>query len=184
VGHLHAPAPVLLLVAVSSRYPEAFAWAEHRFADTFGPLLAPSDRFAFDQTDYYRSTMGSELLKAFLVVAEPIDPGLLASIKIRTNAWEVEYAAASGHPEPRPLNLDPGYLAEDKLVLASTKNHAHRLYLNDGIYAEFTLQFRRGGWQNCPWTYPDYQQASYHEYFTRCRNHLRATLQRRPPGTD
>lgn len=182
MGNIHGPAPVLLLVAVSSRYPEALEWTQRRFADAFGSLLPASDRFPFEQTDYYRASMGSELFKAFLAVEQPIDPGQLASVKIRTNAWEEEYAAAAGHPEPRPLNLDPGYLAEDKLVLASTKNHAHRLYLSDGIYAEFTLQFRGRRWQNCPWTYPDYQQASYHNFFTGCRNHLRSVLSRRPPA--
>ena len=179
MGTIHAPAPVLLFVAVTSRHPQALDWAERRFRDVSGRLLVASERFAFDQTDYYRASMGPDLFKMLLASEHPIDPGQLASIKIRSNAWEEEYAASADHAETRPLNLDPGYLAEDKLVLASTKNHAHRLYLSDGIYAEFTLQFRGGKWQSCPWTYPDYQQAGYHDFLTRCRNHLR-TLQQRP----
>ncbi len=173
MGAIHRPAPVLLLVAVSSRYPEAFDWARARWLEAFGALALESERFPFDQTNYYLSTMGDQLLKAFLTSAVLMDPERLPEIKCLTNDWEEEYARERSWPEPRPLNLDPGYLSEDKLVLASTKNHAHRLYLSRGIYAEFTLQFRAGKWQCCPWTYPDYQQPSFHAFFDRCRQFLR-----------
>jgi hypothetical protein len=77
-------------------------------------------------------------------------------------------------PESRPLNLDPGYLTEAKLVLASTKDRDHRVYLDRGIYAEVTLHYQRGrGWQPRPWTYPDYRSEPYLQFFTRCRQYLR-----------
>ena len=46
---------------------------------------------------------------------------------------------------PRAVNVDPGYVDGARLVLASTKDHAHRIWLRDGIYAEVTLhsRFRR-----------------------------------------
>jgi len=174
MGDIHQPTPVLLLVAVSSRYDEALAWAEQRGVEHFGTLLLKSEAFQFTETDYYTETMGKGLMKQFLAFERLIDPGELAGIKCRTNQWEAEYAQLGRHPEPRPLNLDPGYLTLAKLVLASTKDHAHRLYLNQGIYAEFTLQFRGGGWQACEWTYPDYRRSDYQEFFSRCRESLRS----------
>jgi hypothetical protein len=117
--------------------------------------------------------MGSDLKKRFWAIADPIDPGQLAAIKLTTNLWEAEYAGAGLHAEPRPLNLDPGYLTLAKLVLASTKDHAHRIYLGDGIYAEVTLAYRRGGWQAFDWTYPDYRREDYQAFFTHCRELLR-----------
>ena len=72
-----------------------------------------------------------------------------------------------------PLNLDPGYVTLAKLVLASTKDHAHRIYLADCIYAEVTLSYRGGAWQPFEWTYPDYRRADFHVFFTRCRELLR-----------
>ena len=173
MGEIHEPKPVLLLIAVSSRYDEALAWAEECTVAEFGPLRLKSEAFDFTETDYYESTMGSGLKKQFLALEQLIDPGDLAAIKIRTNGWEAEYAALGRHAESRPLNLDPGYLTLAKLVLASTKDHAHRLYLGRGIYAEFTLQFRDGQWQACPWTYPDYRRADYQEFFSRCREAMR-----------
>jgi len=172
MGDIHPPKPALLLIAVSSRYDSALAWAEQRAIHEFGPLRERSERFAFTETDYYAASMGTDLKKQFLVLDTPIDPGELPRIKRLTNDWEQDYADAHDYPEPRPLNLDPGYLTLAKLVLASTKDHAHRIYIADGIYAEVTLNYRKGGWQRSEWTYPDYQRADFQAFFTACRRTL------------
>jgi hypothetical protein len=179
MGLITLPPPVLPLLAVTSSHEEAFAWAQARFVAHFGPLQDASPRFAFDQTDYYTPTMGRDLLKQFLVPRALSDPGQLSQWKLLTNAWEEAFRAGGEFAESRPLNLDPGYISQDKLVLASTKNHAHRLYLGEGIYAEVTLQFRARAWQTCPWTYPDYQRPEYHAFFLACRDYLRQQLHAR-----
>jgi hypothetical protein len=173
MGATSTPHPVLLLVAVSSRYDSALDWARDRIATEFSPLGAVSPAFDFTETDYYTASMGSDLKKQFVVVNSPVDPGRLSAIKRLTNDWEAEYAAAAGHPEPRPLNLDPGYLTLAKLVLASTKDHAHRIYLADGIYAEVTLSYRGKRWHAFDWTYPDYRREDFQQFFTAARELLR-----------
>lgn len=172
MGSIHDPTPVLLLIAASSRHDEALAWAREKAVAKFGPLALQSIPFDFTETDYYAATMGTDLKKQFLALERPIDPGKLASIKRLTNDWEAEYAELNRHPEPRPINFDPGYITPAKLVLASTKDHAHRLYLADGIYAEVTLSYRGGFWQPLPWTYPDYRREDYQDFFARCREFL------------
>jgi hypothetical protein len=174
MGDPHPPSTVLLLVAASSRYDEALAWGLREAEREFGPSALVSDAFDFTETNYYAAEMGEGLKKQFWAFAAPIDPGRLAAIKLATNLWEAEYAGLQMHPEPRPLNLDPGYITLAKLVLASTKDHAHRIYLADGIYAEVTLAFRAGGWQPLDWTYPDYRRADFQAFFTKCRDILRA----------
>jgi hypothetical protein len=172
MGAISDPTPVLLVVAATSRHQIALDWTRLRIEAAFGPLALTSHAFEFTETDYYAATMGADLKKQFLAVAAPIDPGRLAEIKRQTNQWEAEYAALGIGPEPRPLNLDPGYITAAKLVLASTKDHAHRLYLRDGIYAEITLSYRHRAWQPLEWTYPDYHRADFQEFFTRCREFL------------
>ncbi len=176
MGEVYEPKPVLLLIAISSRYDQALAWSEQAAMDRYGPIRRKSEAFDFNETDYYAGTMGTELKKQFLVFENPIDPGELPQIKRATNRLEVEYAQMSEHPESRPLNLDPGYLTLAKLVLASTKDHAHRIYLSDGIYAEITLNYRKRGWQACDWTYPDYRRADFQAFFTQCRETMRTGL--------
>jgi hypothetical protein len=174
MGEPHAPSPALLIIAASSRYDDALAWGRHQAERELGPLAAASDAFDFTETNYYAAEMGEGLKKQFWAFSKPINPGRLAAIKLTTNLWEAEYAGARQHPEPRPLNLDPGYVTLAKLVLASTKDHAHRIYLADGIYAEVTLSYRGGAWQPFEWTYPDYRRADFHAFFTHCRELLRS----------
>lgn len=174
MGAIRDPDPVLVLAAVCSRYEAALDWARKRISCEFGNVAIVSGAFDFTETDYYTVTMGSDLKKQFVVCERLIDPGALATVKRRTNEWEAEYAALGAHPEPRPLNLDPGYVTPAKLVLASTKDHAHRIYLGEGIYAEVTLAFRQRQWQPMEWTYPDYRRADYQAFFTQCREYLLA----------
>jgi len=176
MGEKSRPTPVLLIVAIFSRYDEALAWAKTRCAAGWGKVALASDPFAFEWTPYYQPSMGDNLRKLFLAFEQTIDPGRLPELKHQANFWEQEYAEQADHDVERPLNLDPGYVTQGKLILASTKNHAHRIYLSRGIYAELTLQYRGKRWQKLPWTYPDYCQDEYHEFFTRCRDYLRDRL--------
>jgi hypothetical protein len=165
--------PVLLLLTAFSRYPEALDWARRTAEEAWGPVALASERFDHRETNYYLATMGPDLKKTFFAFESLVDPAELVRCKETTNEWELDYQRLGRHAEPRPLNLDPGYLTEAKLVLASTKDRDHRIYLDRGIYAENTLYFRHGEWQTRPWTYPDYQRADYHRFFAHCREHLR-----------
>ena len=169
MGEVNQPSPAMLLIAVVSRHDAALAWARERMMRQYGSVALASDAFDFTETDYYAATMGVGLKKQFLAFERLLDPATLAEIKRQTNAWEAEYAALARHPEPRPLNLDPGYITPAKLVLASTKDHAHRIYLRDGIHAEVTLMYRHRHWQPLDWTYPDYRREDFHRFFNECR---------------
>ena len=173
MGEPSSPEPALRLLAAFSRHRAALDAARATAEEAWGPIALASPAFAFRETDYYQESMGGDLEKVFFVFAELFDPAVLADNKLQTGAWEAEYAARAGHEEQRPLNLDPGYIASAKLVLASTKDHAHRIYLSQGIYAEVTLHFRDRRWQHHPWTFPDYRRADYQEFFMQAREYLR-----------
>jgi hypothetical protein len=172
MGDIHDPFPVTLLIPAVSRYSAALEWARDSASRLYGPIALTSNPFEFTETDYYAASMGTDLKKQFFTFERPIDPGDLAHIKRQTNALELEYAELGNHPESRPLNLDPGYITAAKLVLASTKDHAHRIYLREGIYAEVTLNYRHRRWQPMDWTYPDYRREDFQRFFTLCRERV------------
>jgi hypothetical protein len=174
MGEISQPEPVLLILAAFSRHAAALAWARQRAEAAWGPVALASPPMDFDATDYYEATMGPGLAKCFWAFERLADPAALADWKLQTNDWEAEYAGRGSHAESRPLNLDPGYLTPAKLVLASTKDHAHRIYLARGIYAEVTLYYKDRRWQGREWTFPDYRRADYHEFFGACRDYLRS----------
>ncbi len=172
------PPPGLLFVAVFSRFDAALDWAVQRIEQRWGAIAATSPRLVHGETSYYAPDMGTPLYKQLLVVEELTAPSRLPQLKLQSNAWEEELAATGRFSVRRPLNIDPGYLALHKLVLASAKDRAHRIYLSEGIYAEPCLGYRGGRWEPWPWTYPDYRRAEYHQFLNLARRILKQRLGR------
>jgi hypothetical protein len=111
--------------------------------------------------------MGQPLVRRFASFEGLIPQEDLAQIKVQTNLLETEQSAGGN----RRVNIDPGYLLAERLVLASAKNYAHRIYLRSGIYADLTLIYRDRDYQPLAWTYPDYAEP-------KVRNWLRGLRQK------
>jgi len=141
----------------------------------FGEADMVSDVWQFRETDYYRHETGEHILRQFVTFGRLIDPGELAATKHKTNAIEQRLAGTLAADVSRPVNLDPGYIEPSKLVLASTKNFSHRIYVGSRMWAEVTLIYSNG-WTPLPWTYPDYRLSRYHEFFDVVRQRLVAQL--------
>jgi hypothetical protein len=166
--------PVKLFAGLLSGDPDLLRRARQLLARRFGPVDIESELWPFDQTDYYREEMGPDLKRRFLSFENLIRPDRLPDLKLETNGLELEIADQCLLPDTsRPVNIDPGYLDLTKLVLATTKDRGHRIYLGRGIYAEVTLQYVQGGWQTLPWTYPDYTRPEYHAFFAQMRQRFR-----------
>ena len=169
------PLPVKLFVGILTSLPEIVPQAEDRLAALFGPVDSRSEPALFDSTQYYNEAMGSPIHRYFLSFSKLIEPSAIAETKIRTNNLESVFSSQYPSP-PRPINLDPGYLEQSKIVLASTKNFYHRILISGGIYAEVTLHFEGNEWRSFPWTFPDYKTGRYHSYFTSLRRLYREQL--------
>lgn len=162
------PEAVCPIIGLLSAWPALFERAKERLCARFGPLLTESEVMPFDYTDYYTPTMGDAILRKFLAFHNAASPDTLAQTKLWTNSLEAILATPE-FPVARPINIDPGYLTPGKLVLATAKDHAHRVYLERGIYAEVTLIYRNGAFHPTPWTYPDYRTPRYREFFESVR---------------
>lgn len=121
-------------------------------AALFGAIDLISAWMPFDYTSYYEKEMGAPLFRRVFAFRKLIQQSDLAGIKLSTNQIERKYSLDGD----RRVNIDPGYLLAERFVLASGKNYSHRIYLVDGIYADLTLIYHNGGFQQLPWTYPDY----------------------------
>jgi hypothetical protein len=167
------PAVKLICGMISSRTERLDAAAEE-LARAFGDVDLRSEVMDFDFTHYYDQEMGSPLLRQFVSFAELRRADALVEAKLRTHAIEADFARRSDGQPRRPINLDPGYIEPSKLVLASTKNFSHRIYLGRGVYAEVTLRYRRGRWEPLEWTFPDYRSRRYDAFLTAARGLLGA----------
>ncbi|MCU0709505.1 MAG: DUF4416 family protein [Pirellula sp.] len=180
MGHYKPPPPCVPFVAAFSSDLGLLEATWRRLEAAWGPIADLSDAFDFTESEYYHASMGTGLKKQLALFRDVWDPGELADRKRYCNELESEFATV---PEPvRPLNIDPGYVSLTKLVLASTKNREHRIYLRDGVYAEVTLAFRDQVWQPMPWTYADYRRADVHAFLIAARKRFADRLHARRPA--
>jgi hypothetical protein len=169
---LEEPKPAKLIIGILAANRQCLHTAVEALTSKFGRTDFVSNVWQFTQTDYYKDQTGEHILRQFVSAERLIAPALLAKIKHRTNKLEQKLAAKLALPLPRPVNLDPGIIEPSKLILASTKNYSHRIYIGKKMYAEVTLIFDRGHWRPFDYTYPDYKQQCYFDFFDKVRTRL------------
>jgi len=166
MGKARKPKAVKLIVGMLAKSQRLFAVAEEFFIKKYGPVDYKSPVISFGYTDYYEKEMGKALKRKFISFKKTISPEKIIKIKLFANSIE-ETLSADGK---RRINIDPGYVSDSKLVLATTKDYFHRIYLNYGIYAEITLKWRKNGFEPFEWTYPDYRSGEYLGILNTIRN--------------
>ena len=183
---MSSPKPAKLLVGLLSADPALFDAAGRALEPDYGPVDFRSEVFQWDMTHYYEEEMGKHLLRQFMSFGRLISPAALADLKRHTNRLEQSFARPPTAEGARRLNIDPGYLDATKLVLASTKDQAHRIYLSQGIYAEVTLRYHHGAFHPFAYTYPDYCWPQTQAFLKRLRQRYLEQLRqhRAPPGQE
>ena len=139
-----------------------FAWTAGELRALWGVAEFTSAPVPFTRTDYYRA-IAPTLSRRFICFEGLFDAGDLPEWKKSAIAVEAKSRT------PRIVNIDPGYVDGARLILASTKDHAHRVYLRDGIFAEVTMRFRFGKWVSFDYTFPDFASGAYDEFLSRAR---------------
>jgi hypothetical protein len=177
MGTAREPLPVKLIASLLTSKLPLLEQARAALALHLGPIDFQSEMLPFEHTTYYAAEFGAGLVRQIVTFERLAGPADLPAVKHTANA--LESALAKG--DRRQVNIDPGYVSLGKLVLASTKDHAHRLYLGQGIYAEGTLTYQRGRFRPWPWTYPDYGSEVYCALFDGIRERYRAQLRRGQP---
>ena len=129
----------------------------------WGGAALRSEEFSFVHTDYYADEMGAGLKKFFAAFRADSDLGLLPDYKLSAVDMENKLAVDG----KRIINIDPGYLAPEKVVVASTKNFTHRIYIGKGIYGDLQLMRQKGSYAPMPWTYADYIRPEAASFFNR-----------------
>ncbi len=167
MGQIKPYQPVKLMYGVITGIPDLLVEVYRRLSEPLRQIDFFSPLIPFNHTTYYEAEMGKGLHCQFVSFETLIAPDELSSSKLFSNAVEHEFVQTD--TESRRLNLDPGYISASKLVLASTKDHAHRIYLQLGIYEEITLRFHRKTFHTWEWTYPDYRTQVYIDIL----NHVR-----------
>jgi hypothetical protein len=174
--NLQNPKPVKLIIGILAADEDCLRKAIDALSQQFGTIDLTSEVWRFEQTDYYADETGEHILRQFVSFDKLVEPSELAEIKHKTNGIEQELARKLKTTLPRPVNLDPGIIETSKLILATTKNYSHRIYIGNKMYAEVTLIYDKGIWKPFDYTYPDYRQKCYHDFFNKVRIRLKEQL--------
>jgi len=174
-----SPQPAKLVISLFLRDKELITAVAQILADTFGPVDTVSPWFAFDYTCYYEPEMGKPLYRRVLTFETFVKQDDLSDTKHATNRIEGRYTEGG----KRQVNIDPGYMAPARFVLATGKDYSHRISIGKGIYADLTLVYRQGQFEPLPWTYPDYADDRMRDYLGRVRERYLADLRRCSEGT-
>lgn len=175
MGTVQAPQPAALIAGIfyADSNVHVYEKAMKRLADKYGPLEIEGPSFRFDMTDYYTGEMGAGLVKRFVCFSRPIPLESLSGIKLFTNGVENDLADVDDERMARRINIDPGYVTLSKLVLATTKDYSHRIYIGEGIFAEVTLRFAGGTFNAHDTTFPDYQTPLAIDFFNTVRDFVK-----------
>ncbi|MBD3204401.1 DUF4416 family protein [Candidatus Woesearchaeota archaeon] len=160
------PPKAKLVIGVMFSETDIFLDCKKYLVKKFGKTDFESKVFDFSFTDYYNQEMGQNLKKIFLGFEKLICISKLPEIKIFSNKLEKQFSEEKN----RKINIDPGYLTKEKLIVASCKSRPHRIYLGKGVYAHLMFIFKRDDVIKFKWTYADYIQEK--EFFLKLRTKL------------
>ena len=133
----------------------------------YGPVDSHSTVFDFEHTSYYTEEMGYPLKKCFCSFKNLVNPEHAFQSKLASVKLEASFAV-NHH---RTVNIDPGILSYHNVILFSTKPYAHRILLQQKIYADLTLLYKNKSFEFLPWTYPDFMKDDYLTALSLIRDH-------------
>jgi len=165
MSHPQEADPCKIIASLFSPEKEIIDRVIRQLSVILSPVDWISPNLLFDRTRYYAREMGWPLHRRFISFAQLVPPNNIVEIKLKTNEVETQHLKDGN----RKINIDPGYISPERLILATGKNYVHRVYLSKGIYADLTLVFQRGGFKPLKWTYPDYAEPQVIGFFNEVR---------------
>ena len=174
MGSLTSPQQVKLFMAIMHTSDFPVEELHEKLASIAGAIEEKLSPYSFIFTDYYSEEMGDGLRKYFVSFEKPMNPEYLIELKLSAVELENHYSTGGS----RRVNIDPGYVCPAKVVLSTSKDYSHRLYLGKGIFGDVHLQYRKNEYISNPWTYADYKQPAVLEFLIRIRTRLMKQLAR------
>lgn len=165
MGKAILPAQAKIIAGFIFSDYRTFNKAVSHLSKKLGPVDTESDSFQFNHTDYYCAEMGQGLIRRFVAFKRLRGLDNIYMLKLITNNLEMRLSPSVN----RSINIDPGYLTASSVILLTTKNYTHRIYLKNGIFAETTLFFKNGSYQPWEWTFPDFKTEEYIKFFNTTR---------------
>jgi len=160
------PKTKFIIALMYKKYPDDLISGIEK---NFGEIDERSDEIDFNFTGYYEKEFGKDLRKRFLSFKRSFDLEKLPDAKLFCSEIEKIYSKGG----KRLVNIDPGYITNNSVVLASFKERAHRIYLREGVYADLEMVFENNEWHAFRWTFPDIQEIKIKEFLKKAKEKIK-----------
>jgi hypothetical protein len=126
----------------------------------YGPIKIESPVYDFSFTNYYEPEMGKNLKKKFLIFEKEVSKEEMADVKFFITEIEKKYSNDTG----RTVNIDPGYLSETELQLATFKEKSFKEKIHDKVWVHKVLEFDGDTIKQFFHTFADYRDKKNQEF--------------------
>lgn len=154
--------------------------ALERMKSFLGPPVVKGPIVPFDNTDYYEPEMGPGLLRRYMAFQCLMSPEFLVSLKHETASIE----NALSRDGKRSVNIDPGYVDLNKVVLASWKEGLFKIYIGGGVWADPVAHYFNKKFNCEEWTFPDIRSGKHFSFFSDARRLYKEILRERGGGIE
>ncbi len=166
MSQLAEPSAVRLFMGLIYKEDAPISDLIEMLEEKLGAINFESGATPFDHSSYYTKEMGVGLLRKIITFDKLIRRTEIVEIKTFTNNLEKVFSCKGD----RTINIDPGYIAQEHIILATGKGYSHRPYLGSGVYADLTLIYIKDEYRTLQWTYPDYGREEMRVLFKDLRN--------------
>jgi hypothetical protein len=160
------PDKIKLFFSLIYKDEENFNTIKDQILIYFGECDQITDALNFDTTNYYEKEFGYPLKRRFIFIKNLCERDSLIDIKYKT--YEIE-SKFKKNDQNRIVNIDPGFVSKENIILSTFKNYSHRIYLGKGVFAEITLIYKKNSYTALDWTYPDYKKEETIKIFNEIR---------------
>ena len=170
MSHLKEPLPGRLVVSIIYSSIDALSDSLDMLERRFGKVQYETGEIVCSDADRYREEMGERLIRRFFSFEEPVKRSALCEIKMKCKKIEPCFADKAGGVLFRTINIDPGIMTPDNIIMASCHENQHRIYIADSIFAEIVLIYANGRFVRLPWTNQDFCHDLAIDFFDRVRD--------------
>lgn len=129
--------------------------------NNFGDVVSKSSEYDFNFTSYYEKEFGMNLKKMIAIFDKKINK--IDLVEIKNKITEIEKRFSVGNK--RRINIDPGYVNNKEVVLASFKKKDFKEDLGNNVFAHKVLEFEDGNVNDFFHTFDDYKEKRIKDFF-------------------
>ncbi|HEK25823.1 MAG: DUF4416 family protein [Hydrogenobaculum sp.] len=132
-----------------------------------------SEHFYFENLQkYYSKEMEKPLFKVYLYAKNLFEDTDILSLKLKT----IEIEKLLSINSKRTVNIDPGYINKQHLVLASSKERGARIHIGKNIFLEMEYIYIFKDFKTFYWTYQDYRYNDVKAFFKMARDYYLSVI--------